>query len=124
MSKQDHTRAMDAVGVARSVHEEAWTKLGKVIAQKLVDGKSTDQESRLRTRASRQITRYNRRLLELKAAASIVAAPTAARIKEVRALIAKVRDLAVKDAAMKAGFKTLKDALNSARDLAKEAKAS
>ena len=47
MPNNDKKRGMDAVAAARTVHEEAWLKLGKVIARKLVEARNVDQENRI-----------------------------------------------------------------------------
>ncbi len=115
MPNADHkTQAMDAVGAAREVHEEAWIKLGKVMARKRLLGEDVSDENRLRARASQRITFYNRLLLELEAAASVVAAPSVEEIAETRALVQKVQGIAVADAMTSAGLQLIADALETA----------
>lgn len=117
MPNNDKKRGMDAVAAARTVHEEAWLKLGKVIARKLVEARNVDQENRLRARVSRTISRYNRRLLALKAASVVVGAPSVARIREVTRLVTRVRRITVADAMLRAGLRMIKGALETAREV-------
>ena len=111
-------RAVRAAEVALAVHEETWKRLGQVIARKKLTGRDTRREMRLRTRAARNIFRYESLLAELNAASSVVSAPTVAEITEGRQLLQKVKSITVADAAVRAGFDVLKGALDKTRDLA------
>jgi hypothetical protein len=117
-------RAVQAVEVALAVHEATWKKLGQVIARKKLTGRRTTKEMRLRTRASRNIFRYESLLAELKAASSVVSAPTVAEITEGRQLLQKVKNITVADAAVRPGLDVLVAALGKTRDLASGLKAS
>lgn len=114
MSKK---RAMDGVAASRSVHEEAWTKLGKVIARKARLSRGTTKETSLRARAARKITFYNRLLLELETASAVVGAPTTAEIAEVKRLVTTVKNVAVADAMRRAGLDVITNALDRSRDV-------
>lgn len=110
---------MDAVAACRDVHQEAWLKLGKVIARKNAEGRSANKENSLRARANRRITDCNQRLIELEAATAVVAAPTPEEVHRVRQLIGTVRNLAVVDAMLTAGLKLITDAMADAARVAK-----
>ena len=119
MSKKN---AMDAVEATRDTHQAAWEKMGKVIAKKKLLGKDFKQVLRLKTRIASKIGRYNSRLLEIKAASNVIAAPSVAEVKKVQKLLKSVRNIAIKDAMLKAGFKMIKDALASSAKIAAKVK--
>ncbi len=120
MSKKN---AMDALEATRDTHQAAWEKMGKVIAKKKFLGKDFKQDSRLRARIARKIGTYNSRLLEIKAASTVIKAPSVAEVKKVRNLLKSVKNIAIKDAMLKAGVKKIKDALASSAKIAGKVKA-
>ncbi len=115
MSKK---RTMDTVAAARDVHAEAFVKLTKVIARKRFLGRSVDEEVRLRATASRRMSHYSRRLLELEAAQTVVDPPSQEELAEVRAFIRKVRDLAAAEAMRGAGLRVITRAMARSAELA------
>lgn len=110
MSKRN---ALDAVEATRDTHQAAWEKLGKVIAKKKFLGKDFRQDLRLKTRVSRKIGGYNSRLLELQAATKVIEAPSVAEIRKVQKMLKSVKNIAIKDAMLKAGIKKIRDSLAS-----------
>jgi len=116
--------AMDAVAAARDVHEEAWRKLGKVIAMKKFRGMDYKRENRLRSSASARISHYNTLLLEMKAAAAVVNPPPVEQIRDMVDLARKVREIAVADAMRKEGLQMIVEAMDRVRDTVKNTKIS
>ena len=116
-----NTQAIDAVRATLSVHQEAESKLGDIIARKNLLGQPIDRENRLRASASRQISHYNRRLAELEAAAVVTSAPTVEEVQEVQGFIAAVKNLAVADAMVDAGFAVIREAMSRSSEVASKA---
>jgi hypothetical protein len=106
--------AIEALEAARDVHTAAFTKLDEVIAHKRILGCNCDDEIRLKARASRRITHCNRMIAELRVADVAVEAPTREEIEKTRELIARIVELAVRDAALRSGFKIIEAAMGQA----------
>ena len=105
---------MDLAAAKRDVFQATHEKLSRVIAKKTLQGKKRTQETRLRARASRRILHFSMLLLEFEAARQIVDPPTAAQVRQVRDLVATVRDMAVREAATRAGLKKITSAMDEA----------
>ena len=104
-------QAMDAVAAAREVHEEAWRKLGKIVAKKRLRGLDPKKEVRIRTRTGQRISHYNTLLLELEASSEVIQPPSVEDVQRMRDLIVRVRDIAVEDALRSEGLQLISDAL-------------
>jgi hypothetical protein len=120
----DNTKrnALDAIDTASAVYEAAWSKLGKGIALRRVLGGSIKKAVARRASVSQKITFYNRLEAEIEAADIVVSAPTVAQIREVRKLVATVKQVAVADATLRAGLDVIGDALSDAASLPQSVK--
>lgn len=110
-SQDPKQNALDGISAALQVHEQAWCKLGRVVALLRVIGGDLADANRLRARASQRVTFYNRLRLEVQAASTVVSAPTLEQIQATRKLIQRVENVAVADAATRAGLDLISDAL-------------
>ncbi len=115
MSTKDD--AIEAMQTAIDIYKASRDKLEQVIAQKEFDGEEIKKETNEIATLSRKIGHFQDVLNEGKAAFTFVSAPNREEIEEVARHIRKIRDLAVQDAALSAGFKIITDALASANDL-------
>lgn len=115
MSTKDN--AVEAIEKVIEIHVESRNKLEQVIARKKFAGKDVGKERNKKAKISRKLGNLQDLLTELEAASTVVSAPTKDEIREVARHIKKIRDLAVKDAAVSAGFRIITSALTSASEL-------
>ena len=121
MSKK--TDALKTISAAEEVCHQTWLKLNDVIALKRVLGEDVSQSVRLRTRALRRQQTFNQIKNEIQAASVVVRAPTPAEIAAVQALLAKVNQISVQDAAATAGLKLIADAFDTLNSSTRRVKA-
>ena len=110
MSKKN---ALKVISAAEEVCHQTWLKLNDVIALKKVLGEDVSQSVRLRTRALRRQQTFTQIKSSIQAASVVVRAPTPEEIATVQALLAKVKNISVQDAAAKAGLKLIADAFDT-----------
>lgn len=110
--------AIDALEAARAVHVASWEKLGDIIALKKRLGRRYTSELRKKTAASRRISVLNSRLLDVRAAQTIIRAPTLAEVRAVTRLVNRVKSLAIRQATLSAAFTTIKNSMRSSSSTA------
>ena len=121
MSKK--TDALKAISAAEEVCRQTWSKLNDAIAYRRVRRRDVSQYVRLRTRALRRQQTFTQIKNDIQAASVVVRAPTPAEIAAVQALLAKVKQISVQDAARKAGLKLLTDTFGTLNSSTKGVKA-
>tara|TARA_R110002096_G_scaffold197468_6_gene380819 strand:- start:30 stop:395 length:366 start_codon:yes stop_codon:yes gene_type:complete len=113
-------QAIDAIEASRDVHKEAWAKLTDVIAEKALLAEDYDDERLLRATASRRVTHYGGVLANLRAANTVVSAPTREEIRTVARLIKEVRDMTIASAITSAGITFITNSLTTSVKAAKK----
>jgi hypothetical protein len=110
-------RALLAIEAAIEAHEAARDKIAQVIFMKGIDGEDAGREEARRAALDVKIGNLEEELADLRAAASVVEAPTPEEIAAVRSRIKEIRDLAVSDAALQAGLGLVGTVLQASIDL-------
>lgn len=110
--------AIAALVSARAVHMASWEKLGDIIALKKRLGRRYTSELRKKTATSRRIGTLSSRILDAKAAKTIIRAPTLTEIRQVARLIKKVKSIALRKATLTAAFSAVKKALTKSSSTA------
>ena len=110
-------RAIAAIETAIAAHTAARDKIAEVIALKDLNGQDARREEAERAALDVKIGNLEDELPEYRAAASVVQAPTQQEIANVRSRIQEIRDLAVADAAQRAGLALIGNILQAATDL-------
>ena len=104
-------QAVDALVAAKAVHMAAWEALGEMIALKQRLGRGYKRELRRKTATARRISVLNSRILDAKAATTIIRAPTVAEIRSVARLVKTIQDLAIREATLRSALSAVVAAL-------------
>ena len=114
--------ALKALQTSIDGYQTARGKLEQLIARKKFAGKDVTKERNEKASLSRKIGNADDLSVEIEAAQTVVSAPTQSEINAVSDQIATLRDMAVKDAALAAGFSFIKKVVASADDLRRKTK--
>jgi hypothetical protein len=120
MSEKDD--ALQAIEAAIAVHRAVRAKIEDVIANKNFLGDTVDQERAEIARLNRKLGDLRDLQVELRAANTVVSAPSVEEISQVNALITRINDLALADATRETGLALLKSALERAGEIESKAK--
>jgi len=109
--------ALQAARASRDLACQTWLRLNALIGFKRIRRQDVSDEVRLRSRANRRCAFFTQLVLEIQAAEEVVAAPEPEEIQQAAALVQKVKDISLADAATSAGFDLFTRALDSANAL-------
>lgn len=109
--------ALQAARAARDLSCQTWLRLNALIGFKRIRRQDVSDEVRLRSRANRRCAVFTQLVLELQAAEEVTSAPETGEIQQAAALVQKVKDISLEDAATSAGIDLFTRALDSANAL-------
>ena len=113
----DEELAVDAIEAALATNEAVRDKLDQIITRKRFRMLGVEQERADVAKLNREIANLRNLLAELRAAETVVSAPTADEIRAVVDVLQQIQAAAVEDAMTQAGLDLIKQGLSAAGEL-------